>query len=80
MKLNKEVLEELKKCKSEKEFLEVTKKNCIELSEEDLNAVNGGGFLDVVKKIVTTIRNENAIYGSNLDSLNEEDDNLGNPS
>ncbi len=80
MKLNEKILEELKKCKSNKDILDVVKKNNIELSEEDLKAVSGGNINDILKKIYNSSENKDAIYGLNLDSLGEDNDNLGNPS
>lgn len=51
--MTKQDMELLKNCKNEQELLDTIKKNNLELSEEDLKNVAGGGFLDVLKKAGT---------------------------
>jgi len=62
--LSDKQLELLKNCKTKEELIKVIKENKIELSEAELNIVNGGGlgsgdnqieggWKDVIKTIVT---------------------------
>lgn len=80
MNKKEKVLQEIQNCKSKEELMKVFEDNKIELNEEDLKKVNGGEWIDIVKKIANSSSNKHAIYGSVLDSLNEDNDNLGNPS
>jgi len=49
--MKKEIIELIKKCKTKEEIQEVLKKNNVQISESDLEKINGGGTADIIKNI-----------------------------
>ncbi len=60
--LSQEILDQVKKAKTKEEALELLKQNGIELSEDDLNNVDGGGGVTCLPFILDPERPDDREY------------------